>query len=95
MSRKILALKFQLESNSGIVELIAWILEDGNGKFLKPVKADRTLMDVRKGDTVCFNGEMYYRVRRLKPWRASDCKAEQDYPEITCGRDWEAESVDS
>ena len=52
---RILALKFQLESSDGkILELIAWLEPDGNGKHLYPAHPDRTLMDVKDGDMLIF-----------------------------------------
>jgi hypothetical protein len=50
-SRKILALKFELTSNQGTVELIAWVDDEGRGKYLEPTSR-ATLLDLRAGDTV-------------------------------------------
>ncbi len=58
-ARKILALKFELESNAGTVELIAWIESDGNCSYLKPTRPKKTLMDVTAGDTVIHNAETF------------------------------------
>ena len=91
MQRKINALKFELESGDGkIIELIAWIQDDGNGKHLVPAHPDHCLLDVRAGDVVTYMRKKLMTVRRLKPWRTSECKDDTQYGEITCGRDWEA-----
>lgn len=73
MSRKINALKFQLEADRGTIELIAWIQEDGNGKYLVPAHPDHSLMDVQAGDVVVFKRKPM-KVVRLKPWRTSERK---------------------
>ncbi len=90
--RKILALKFELESDSGgIVELIAWLDEYGNGKYLYPAHPDRCLMDMKAGDMVIFKRKDQLSIRRLKPWRTRECKDDTQYGEIVSGRDWESE----
>lgn len=88
--RKILALKFELQSNLGTVDVIAWVDEHGRGKFLEAVKPELTLMTVKAGDTVRHNGTDFYMVKRLKPWRTSEAKDDSDYSEVVCGQDWEA-----
>ncbi len=89
--RRILALKFQLEATDGkILELIAWLEPDGNGKHLYPAHPDRTLMDVKAGDMLIFKRKDQLTIKRLKPWRTRECKDDTQYEEIVCGRDWEA-----
>ena len=89
-TRKIHALKFELEADTGIVELIAWLEKDGNGKHLLPAHPDKCLLDMPAGDVVTFQRRQTMTVKRLKPWRTSECKDDTQYAEITCGRDWEA-----
>lgn len=90
--RKILALKFELESDSGgIVELIAWLGEYGNVKYLYPAHPDRCLMEMNDGDMVIFKRKDQLTIRRLKPWRTCESKDDTQYGKIVCGRDWEAE----
>jgi len=89
--RKILALLFEVIAESGdIRSLIAWLDETGNSRFLYPVHPGRTLLDVTAGDPLIYKRETRLIVRRLKPWRTSECKDEAAYREVTCGRDWEA-----
>lgn len=91
-NRKILALKFQLESVDGkIIELIAWLEPDGNGKYLYPAHPDKTLMDVKAGDVLIFNRKDQLTVKRLKPWRTRESKDDTQYSEIECGSDWESQ----
>ncbi len=81
-------MKFELESDTNIVELIAWIQSDGNGRYLVPAHPSRTLLEMKAGDVVIFKRKPHD-VRRVKPWRTSECKDDTQYSEITCGRDWE------
>lgn len=91
MGKRILALLFDLERVDGLrVLLTAWLDDSGNGEFLTPVHPDKTLLDVTAGDDVIHNRETRYTVRRLKPWRTSECKDERAYSEVRCGREWEA-----
>ena len=90
--RKILALLFEVIAESGdIRSLIAWLDETGNSRFLYPVHPERTLLDVTAGDALIYKREIRLVVRRLKPWRTSECKDETAYQEVICGRDWEAD----
>ncbi len=64
--RKILAMKFQLESNEGkIVELIASIQRDGNGKYLCPAHPSRTLLEVTAGDVLAYKRSSHLLIKRL------------------------------
>jgi hypothetical protein len=89
--RRILALLFELEDDDGkIWLLIACLDQYGNSKFLYPMHPDKTLLDVSAGDPLTFKGKVRLTVRRLKPYRTSECKDENAYRGIVCGRDWEA-----
>jgi hypothetical protein len=89
--RKILAMKFQLESNEGkIVELIAWLQRDGNGKYLCPTHPSRTLLEVTAGDLLTYKRSEHLVIKRLKPWRTSECKDDTEYSEVETGAAWEA-----
>ena len=88
--RRCLAAMFELEDQHGRRRLlIAWIRDDGNGEFLLPAHPDRTLRDVSAGDVVIFNRQESLRVRRLKPYRTTECKDDQDYQEIGSIQEWE------
>ena len=86
---KILALKFELETDSGSLELIAWIENDGNGKYLVPAHPSKTLLDMTAGDVVIWNRQQFT-VKRLKPWRTTECKDDTQYREVESGAVWEA-----
>ena len=89
--RKILALLFELEADDGsIFLLIAWLDRFSNGKYLEPTHPDKTLLEVRAGDRLTFKRKHLFSIKRLKPWRTSECKDETQYTEIVCGEDWEA-----
>ena len=89
--RKIHALIFQLQAeNGGIWLLIAWIDRFGNSQYLLPAHPDKTLLEMRAGDVVTFRRKEILLIKRLKPWRTSECKDETEYTEIVCGEDWEA-----
>ena len=88
--RKILAMKFRLESpDKAIIELIAWLKEDGNGKFVCPAHPAKCLLDVRVGDVLTFMGKEHLVLLRLKPYRTTECKDDTEYSDITCGTEWE------
>ena len=90
VGRKILALLFELESDNGsICLLIAWLERHDNGKYLEATHPDKTLLDVRAGDRVTFKRKYLFSIRRIKPWRTTECKDETQYTEIECGQDWE------
>jgi len=91
MARKIYALKFELEADTGIVELIAWIDQHGQSKYLEATHPDKTLMDMRAGDVVTFKRKQTMTVKRLKPWRTNECKDDTQYSEVESGAAWEAE----
>ena len=89
-SRTILALLFELLDDDGkIWLLIAWLDQRGNSKYLYPMHPDKTLLDVTRGDPLTFKRGTRLTVRRLKPYRTSECKDDSQYSEITRGRDWE------
>lgn len=89
--RKIHALKFELEAQNGVIsELIAWIQPDGNGQFLYPAHPARTLLDVVAGDVLIHRNQHQLVVRRLKPWRTSECRDDTQYSEIESGTAWES-----
>ncbi len=82
---------FELQANDGSLwQMIAWINEFGNGRYLVPAHPDRTLLDVQAGDVLIYKCTHHLTVRWLKPWRTSECKDETAYGEIVCGSDWEA-----
>lgn len=88
--RRILALLFELAAEDGrIWTLIAWIDARGNSRYLYPAHPDRCLLDVTAGDLLIFKQTKKLTVRRLKPWRTSECRDETAYREIVCGRAWE------
>ena len=75
-----------------IVLLIAWLDASGNSRFLVPVHPCKTLLDVRVGDMLTFQRKEHFVIRRLKPWRTTECRDETEYAEIVCGADWESEA---
>jgi len=90
-NRKILDMLFELKTNDGGIRLlIAWLDRFGNSKYLLPAHPDKCLLEMRAGDVVTFRRREILVVKRLKPWRTSECKDETEYSEIVCGEDWEA-----
>jgi hypothetical protein len=88
--RKILALLFELETDDGkIVLLIAWLDAYSNSKYLVPTHPDKNLLDVGPGDMLTFKRRDSFIIKRLKPWRTTECKDDTQYREVSCGRDWE------
>ena len=84
---------FELDADDGTIwTLVAWLDQCGKSKFLYPAHPGRTLLDVTAGDLLIFKRQIRLVVRRLKPWRTSECRDETAYSEIVCGRDWEADS---
>ena len=80
---------FELETvDGGLIELIIWPDANGNGTDTSPAHPDRTLMDVGAGDVIIHH-RTAYDVRRVKPYRATDCRDETEYPWVACGRDYE------
>ena len=75
--RKIYALLFELKTDDGgIWLLIAWLDRFGNSKSLLPAHPDKCLLEMRAGDVVTFRRKDILVVKRLKPWRTSECKDE-------------------
>ena len=82
---------FELQTNNGrLWQLVAWINESGNSRYLVSAHPDRTLLDVQAGDVLIYKQTHHLTVRRLKPWRTTECKDETAYREIVCGSGWEA-----
>ena len=66
--------------------LIAWLDEQGNGEFCCHAHPSKTLLDVEPGHTVVHKKRTQFLVRRVKPYRTSECHDESQYPWVRSGR---------
>ncbi len=86
---EIYALQFEVEPSApGGTYLIVWPDQTGNGQYTQPAHPDKTMLDVQAGDIVVHQRKTQFRVKRLRPYRTSECKSQDDYPWITSARDY-------
>ena len=78
------ALLFDLECAAS-KQLIAWIDQHGNGKYTQHAHPSKTLLDVEPGHVIVHKRTQYV-VRRIKPYRTSECLDDSQYPWVRSGR---------
>jgi hypothetical protein len=78
------ALLFDLECPA-TKQLIAWIDQHGNGKYTQHAHPSKTLLDVEPGHVIVHKRTQYV-VRRIKPYRTSECLDDSQYPWVRSGR---------
>ena len=87
MNVQIYALLFEIEDESaaGTKCLIAWLDATGNGRWCHHAHPTKTLLDVEPGHVIVHK-RTPHQVRRVKPYRTSECRDESQYPWIQSGR---------
>lgn len=82
--RRIHALLFDVEHfggqpSRGTIRLIAWFDDRGESRFCRHAHPEKTLLDAEAGHVIVHRRRTHYRVRRVKPYRTSECKDETQY----------------
>ena len=81
---RIHAILFQIDAPSDKF-IIAWLDDDGKGRWCQHAHPSKTLLDVEPGHVIVHKRTQYV-VRRVKPYRTSECLDDSQYPWVRSGR---------
>ncbi len=75
---QITALQFELAGGPCTRYLIAWLDENGDGRWCRHAHPDKSLLDVEPGDVIVHK-RTQYTVLRVRPYRTNECRDESAY----------------